>query len=151
MFVFVLFPYVYLLTRAAFLEQASGMIEVRSLARARPWSAFFGFLPLSRPALAAGTALVLMETLADYGTVAYFGVQTFTTGIYRTWFSLGDRIASAQLSTVLLGFVVFLLLLERLTRGRARFYDTTVRNRPRPGRRLGGWSAAGPSSSARCP
>jgi iron(III) transport system permease protein len=143
MFVFVLYPYVYLLTRAAFLEQASGMSEVGRSLGLGPWRAFFRVsLPLARPALAAGTALALMETLADYGTVAYFGVQTFTTGIYRAWFSLGDRVASAQLATTLLGFVVVLLLLERLSRGRARFYDTTMRNRPRPGRRLRGWRAA---------
>jgi iron(III) transport system permease protein len=83
-----------------------------------------------------------METLADYGTVAYFAVQTFTTGIYRAWFSLGDRIAAAQLSAALLGFVVLVLLAERTSRGRARFHDTTGRNRPHPGRRLSGPKAA---------
>jgi iron(III) transport system permease protein len=143
MFVFVLYPYVYLLARAAFLEQASGMTEVGRSLGLGPWGVFFRVsLPLARPALAAGTALVLMETLADYGTVAYFGVQTFTTGIYRAWFSLGDRVASAQLSATLLGFVALLLAIERLSRGRARFYDTTVRNRPRLGRRLAGGKAA---------
>jgi ABC-type Fe3+ transport system, permease component len=84
-----------------------------------------------------------METLADYGTVAYFAVQTFTTGIYRAWFSLGDRAAAAQLSVALLGFVVLVLLLERMSRGRARFHNTTGRNRPHPGRRLSGARAAG--------
>jgi iron(III) transport system permease protein len=152
MFVFVLYPYVYLLTRAAFLEQASGMVEVGRSLGLGPWRAFFRVsLPLARPAVAAGTALALMETLADYGTVAYFGVQTFTTGIYHAWFSLGDRVASAQLATTLLGFVVVLLLLERLTRGRARFYDTTVRNRPRLGRRLGGWRAGVATSACVLP
>jgi iron(III) transport system permease protein len=82
-----------------------------------------------------------METLADYGTVSYFAVPTFTTGIYRAWFSLGDRIAAAQLAAALLGFVVVLLLLERLSRGRARFHDTTGRNRPLVGRQLRGWRA----------
>ena len=143
MFVFVLYPYVYLLTRAAFLEHASGMTEVGRSLGLGPWRAFFRIsLPLARPALAAGVSLALMETLADYGTVAYFGVQTFTTGIYRAWFSLGDRAASAQLATMLLGFVVLLLALERLSRGRARFHDTTVRNRPQPGRRLAPAKAA---------
>ena len=70
-------------------------------------------LPLARPAIAGGIALVLMETLADYGTVAYFAVDTFTTGIYRAWFSLGDRAAAAQLATLLLGFVVAAVALER--------------------------------------
>jgi iron(III) transport system permease protein len=152
MFVFVLYPYVYLLARAAFLEHASGMIEAGRSLGLGPWGAFFRIsLPLARPALSAGVALALMETLADYGAVAYFGVQTFTTGIYRAWFSLGDRVASAQLSTALLGFVALLLFLERLSRGRARFYDTTLGNRPQPGRRLTGWKAAGAASACALP
>jgi iron(III) transport system permease protein len=143
MFAFVLYPYVYLLARTAFLDQASGMTEVGRSLGLGPWGVFFRVsLPLARPAVAAGVALALMETLADYGTVAYFGVQTFTTGIYRAWFSLGDRVASAQLSAALLGFVALLLVGERLSRGRARFYDTTVRNRPGLGRRLSGGKAA---------
>jgi iron(III) transport system permease protein len=143
MFVFVLYPYVYLLARTAFLEQAGGMSEIGRSLGLGPWRAFFRVsLPLARPALAAGVALALMETLADYGTVAYFGVQTFTTGIYRAWFSLGDRAASAQLSTALLGFVALLLAFERVSRGRARFYDTTSRRRTEPGRPLRGWRAA---------
>jgi iron(III) transport system permease protein len=114
----------------------------RPLARPGAWGSFFRIsLPLARPAVAAGTALALMETLADYGTVAYFAVQTFTTGIYRAWFSLGDRIAAAQLSAALLGFVVLVLLLERASRGRARFHNTTGRNRPQPGQTLSGAAA----------
>ena len=139
MFVFVLYPYVYLLARAAFLERASGMLEVSRSLGYGPWSSFFRVsLPLARPAIAAGAALALMETLADYGTVSYFAVQTFTTGIYRAWFALGDRVAAAQLSATLLGFVVLVLLLERLSRGRARFHNTSGRNRPLSGRRLTG-------------
>ncbi len=142
MFIFVLYPYVYLLARTAFLERASGMMEVGRSLGLGPLASFFRIsLPLARPAVAAGTALALMETLADYGTVAYFAVHTFTTGIYRAWFSLGDRIAAAQLSAALLGFVVLVLLVERYSRGRARFHDTTGRNRPHPGRRLSGTSA----------
>jgi iron(III) transport system permease protein len=151
-FTFVLYPYVYLLTRAAFLEQAGGMSEVGRSLGLGPWRSFLRIsLPLARPALAAGVALALMETLADYGAVAYFGVQTFTTGIYRAWFSLGDRAASAQLATALLGFVVLLLLAERLSRGRARFYDTTLTDRPQPGRRLEGWRAAGATAACLLP
>jgi len=143
MFIFVLYPYVYLLARTAFLERASGMLEVGRSLGLGPWASFFRIsLPLARPAVAAGAALALMETLADYGTVAYFAVQTFTTGIYRAWFSLGDRIAAAQLSAALLGFVVLVLLAERTSRGRARFHDTTGRNRPQAGRRLCGPKAA---------
>jgi iron(III) transport system permease protein len=142
MFTFVLYPYVYLLARTAFLERVSGMLEVGRSFGFGAWGCFFRIsLPLARPAIAAGTALALMETLADYGTVAYFSVQTFTTGIYRAWFSLGDRTAAAQLSAALFGFVVLVLLLERLSRGRARFHDTTGRNRPRLGQRLSGLRA----------
>ena len=126
MFIFVLYPYVYLLARMAFLERAAGMLEAGRSLGLGPWRCFFQVsLPLARPALVAGTALALMETLADYGTVAYFSVQTFTTGIYRAWFSLGDRAAAAQLSAVLLGFVILVLVLEHISRGRARFNNTS--------------------------
>ncbi|HEX6019934.1 MAG TPA: iron ABC transporter permease [Burkholderiaceae bacterium] len=130
MFVLVLYPYVYLLARTAFLERAGGMIEVGRSLGLTPWRSFVWLsLPLARPAIVAGVALALMETLADYGTVAYFGVQTFTTGIYRAWFSLGDRVAAAQLSLALLGFVVAVLALERASRGRSRYADATLRGR----------------------
>ncbi len=137
MFSAVLYPYVYLLARTAFLERASGMLEAARCLGLTPWGSFFRVsLPLARPAIAAGAALALMETLADYGTVAYFGVPTFTTAIYRTWFSLGDRVAAAQLSAALLSFVVLVLVLEKISRGRARFHNTTGRNRPASGHRL---------------
>ena len=142
MFVCVLYPYVYLLARGAFLERASGMLEAARTLGMGPWQGFFSVsLPLARPAIAAGIALALMETLADYGTVAYFAVNTFTTGIYRAWFSLGDRVAAAQLAAMLLSFVLFLLMVERVSRGRARYYNTTGRNRPMPGAQLGGVAA----------
>ncbi|MGV3743046.1 MAG: ABC transporter permease [Burkholderiaceae bacterium] len=141
-FIFVLYPYVYLLARAAFLERASGMLEVGRSLGLGPWQTFFRIsLPLARPAIAAGASLALMETLADYGAVSYFGVPTFTTGIYRAWFSLGDRVASAQLAATLLGFVMLVLFAERSLRGRARFHNTTGRNRAMPERRLRGWHA----------
>ena len=134
MFVLVLYPYVYLLARTAFLERAGGMLEVGASLGLSPWRSFWRVsLPLARPAIAAGVALALMETLADFGTVSYFAVQTFTTGIYRAWFSLGDRVAAAQLAAALLGFVVLILALERLSRGRARFADKGAR---RPAARL---------------
>lgn len=126
MFIFVLYPYVYLLARTAFLERAGGMLEAGRSLGLGPWRSFFQVsLPLARPALVAGVALALMETLADYGTVAYFGVQTFTTGIYRAWFSFGDRVAAAQLAALLLSFVIIVLVLERASRGRARFNNTS--------------------------
>ena len=143
-FIFVLYPYVYLLARAAFLERASGILEVGRSLGLGPWQNFWRIsLPLARPAIAAGTALALMETLADFGAVSYFGVPTFTSGIYRAWFSMGDRVAAAQLAAMLLGFVALVLFLEQATRGRARFNNTTGRRRPMPGYRLHGIKAAG--------
>ena len=139
LFVFVLYPYVYLTARVAFIECAGGMLEAARTLGLGPWRSFLRVsVPLARPAVAAGTVLALMETLADYGAVSYFGVQTFTTGIYRAWFSLGDRIAAAQLAAALLGFVIALLLLEQASRRRARFHDTTGRDRPRRGQPLRG-------------
>lgn len=142
MFIFVLYPYVYLLARTAFLERASGMLEAARTLGMGPWRAFFQVsLPLARPAIAAGVALAMMETLADYGTVAYFAVPTFTTGIYRAWFALGDRVAAAQLAALLIGVVLLVLTLERFSRGGRRYHDTTGRNRPLAGRRLRGGKA----------
>ncbi len=143
MFVCTLYAYVYLLARAAFLERASGMLEAARMLGVGPWASFFRVsLPLARPAIVVGVSLALMETMADYGTVAYFAVQTFTTGIYRAWFSLGDRIAAAQLAASLLGCVILLVLLEKLSRGRARFHNTTGRSRPLAGHTLTGWKGA---------
>lgn len=114
---FVFFPYVYLLTRAAFLEQSASLLEASRSLGATPFESFYKIaLPLARPSIAAGMALALMETLNDFGTVDYFGIQTFTTGIYRTWFGLGERVAAAQLSGFLLLFILVLILLERWSR-----------------------------------
>ena len=143
MFVLVLYPYVYLLARTAFLERAHGMVEAARTLGMGPWRSFFSVsLPLARPAVAAGASLALMETLADYGTVSYFAVPTFTTGIYRAWFSMGDRVAAAQLAASLLGFIVLLMAFERISRGKARFHDTTHRQRNGAGIRLKGFRAA---------
>ncbi|HSO79583.1 MAG TPA: ABC transporter permease subunit, partial [Chromatiaceae bacterium] len=94
-----------------------------------PWRTFFTVaLPLARPAIVAGLSLALMETLADYGTVQYFGVATFTTGIFRTWYGLNNTVAAAQLSALLLGFVFLLVALERLSRRGARYHQTSQRH-----------------------
>ncbi|MCC7328114.1 MAG: iron ABC transporter permease [Burkholderiales bacterium] len=123
MFVFTLYPYVFLLARTAFLERPPALVEAaRTLGLDRRAAFWRVELPLARPAIAAGIALALMETLADYGTVSYFAVDTFTTGVYRAWFSLGDRTAAAQLATALLVFVVAAVALERASRGAARTY-----------------------------
>lgn len=137
-----LYPYVYLLTRAAFLEQSICVLEVsRTLGRGPVRSFFSVALPLARPAIAAGLALVLMEVIADYGTVQYFGVPTFTTGIYRTWFGMGEPVAAAQLAAMMLIFVAGLLMVERRARGRAKYHHTTGRYRRINQRRLHGWTA----------
>ena len=128
MFSLVLYPYVYLLARTAFLERGGAMIEVARSLGLSPWQGFVRVsLPLARPAIAGGVALALMETLADFGTVSYFAVQTFTTGIYRAWFALGDRVAAAQLALLLLAFVTGVLVFERVSRGRRRFADPSLR------------------------
>jgi iron(III) transport system permease protein len=120
----VLYPYVYLLGRAAFVQQSSGILEAARTLGCGPWGAFLKVaLPMARPALVAGVLLALMETLADFGTVAYFGVPVFTTGIYRAWFSLGDPVSAAKLSAVLLAFVFTLVALERWNRGGMRFHQ----------------------------
>ncbi len=125
MFVFTLYPYVFLLARTAFVERSPTLIEAaRTLGLDRRAALLRVELPLARPAIAAGVALALMETLADFGTVAYFAVDTFTTGVYRAWFSLGDRTAAAQLSAMLLVFVVAAVALERASRGESRTFDS---------------------------
>ncbi|MFG6665874.1 ABC transporter permease [Halomonas sp. HNIBRBA4712] len=140
---FVLYPYVYLLARASFLEQSAGMLDVgRTLGRG-PWRLFFSVaLPLSRPALVGGVSLALMETLNEFGAVQFFGVDTFTTGIYRTWFGLGEPVAAAQLAACLLSFVIVLVLLEQVSRGKRRYFHAGGHRRPLPEYRLGGLKAA---------
>ncbi|MFM9817855.1 UNVERIFIED_CONTAM: iron ABC transporter permease [Spiribacter pallidus] len=135
----VLYPYVYLLTRAAFLEQSVCVLEVgRTLGRG-PWRLFATVaVPLARPAIAGGAALALMETLNEFGAVQFFAVDTFTAGIYRTWFGLGERTAAAQLAGVLLLFVLLLLVIERASRGKAQFFHTSSRYRELPRYELSG-------------
>src|SRR6187401_2433293 len=128
-----LYPYVYLLVRIAFLERGATLLDAGRALGLTPWRSFLRVsLPLARPAIVGGAALALMETLADYGTVSYFGVQTFTTGIYRAWFALGDRTAAAQLSMALLAFVVIVLVAEGLARGGARFSAARPSRRAAP-------------------
>ena len=120
----VLYPYVYLLARAAFLEQSVSSIEVGCSLGYSRWQALWKLaLPMARPAIIAGLSLALMETLADYGTVQYYGVSTFTTGIFRTFYGYGDTAAAAQLAASLLAFVILLVLLERYSRRRARYHS----------------------------
>jgi iron(III) transport system permease protein len=140
----VLYPYVYLLSRAAFLEQSVCVLEVSRTLGVGPWGGFRRVaLPLARPAVITGLTLALMETLADYGTVEYFGIPTFTTGIFRTWFGLGDPAAAAQLAGLMMTFVLVLIVLERYSRRRARFHHTSTRYSRLPRYRLAGWRKAG--------
>ncbi|MCE8052700.1 iron ABC transporter permease [Halomonas daqingensis] len=139
----VLYPYVYLLARAAFLEQSVCVLDVgRTLGRG-PWNLFATVaVPLARPAIVGGVSLVLMETLNEFGAVQFFGVDTFTTGIYRTWFGLGEQVAAAQLAACLLLFVFLLILMERWSRGKRQYFHTTNRYQQLPEYRLHGWRAA---------
>ena len=143
MLTLVLYPYVYLLARAAFLQQSGRAFDVARTLGYGPWGAFLRVaVPMARPAIATGVALALMETLADFGTVAHFGVQTFATGIYRAWFAMGDRVAAAQLSACMLMFVLALVALERAQRRSARYHPTGGFG-PAEGFRLRGWRSAG--------
>jgi iron(III) transport system permease protein len=123
---FVLYPYVYLLARATFLEQSLSLLEVsRTLGRG-PWKSFFTVaLPLARPAIVVGIALALMETLADFGTVDYFAVNTLTVSIFEVWLGMGNAGGAAQIALVMLAFVVVLISLERIGRRGRRYHDTS--------------------------
>jgi iron(III) transport system permease protein len=146
LFAMVLYPYVYLLARNAFLERSPRMWDAARTLGMGPWRAFFKVsLPLARPAAVAGIALALMETLADYGAVAYFGVPTLTTGIYKSWYAFSDRTAAAQIAAVLLIAVTVLMLLEQKSRGRARYYAVGSRTKMQVPMQLKGihaWSAS---------
>ncbi len=143
---FALYPYVYLLARAAFLDQPRSAIEAAHLAGYGPSGRFWRVaLPLARPGIVAGTALALMETLADFGTVSYFAVNTFTTGIYRAWLTLGDHVAAGQLATCLLLLVLAILSLEQHHRGSARYAGKRT---PMAPQRLRSWRAL--AASALC-
>jgi iron(III) transport system permease protein len=138
----VLYPYVYLLCRGAFQQQSVCLVEAsRTLGHSLPRCFLRLALPLARPAIVGGVALALMETLADFGTVQHFGVSTFTTGIYRTWFALGEPTAAAQLAAALMLFVLMILAFERWSRRFARYVHTAT-SRPRPSYRLRGGPAA---------
>ncbi|HUE96932.1 MAG TPA: ABC transporter permease subunit, partial [Longimicrobiaceae bacterium] len=139
----VLYPYVFLLARVVFEQRSGRLLEAARLLGRGPWTLFFRVaLPLARPAAAAGVALVLMEVLNDYGAVAYYGVTTFTTGIFRAWFTLGDLDTAVRLSAILMLVVLLVLGLERSQRGAAR-YDEGGAARPVAPYALGRAAAAG--------
>ena len=138
----VLYPYVYLLARTAFGQQSvTAYLAARTLGQG-PLGAFLRVsLPMARPAIAGGVLLAIMETIADYGTVAYFSVRTFSTGIYQAWFSMSDRGAAAQLALCLLGFALLLAVLERIQRGQARSHMRGAELRDFERQRLRGLAA----------
>ena len=142
---FALYPYVYLLARSAYREQSGRAYEVARALGCGPWGLFLRIgWPLARPAIAAGVALALMETVADYGTVLHFGVQTLTTGVFSTWLNGGNAGGAAQISGVILVLILMLVGLERAGRGGARFHrlgrsPQPVDPKPITGRN--GWSA----------
>ncbi|MCK5921185.1 MAG: iron ABC transporter permease, partial [Methylococcales bacterium] len=130
----VLYPYVYMLARVAFEELPSAAYDAARTLGAGPWRRFARVaLPLARPAIVTGLSLALMETIADYGTVQYFGVSTFTTGIFRIWFGMGENTAAMQLSALLLLVVLMIMLLERWSRREAKCFPpgrSSFRHRP---------------------
>ena len=129
-FTFCLYPYVYLITRTAFLERSGRLIEVSETLGYTPFQALLKLvLPMARPAIFAGMALALMEVLADFGAVSYFGVQTFATGIFKAWLSFGDRLAAVQLALGLLSFVLLIFFIEQSSRAKLR-YSAALQSKP---------------------
>jgi iron(III) transport system permease protein len=127
----VLYPYVYLLARDAFASQSAVLIDAaRSMGMSARWAFWRVVLPGARPALVGGSLLVLMETMADYGAVTYLGVDTLSSGIFRTWFGLADKSGAAQLAVFLLAIVAVVMWLERRNRGAAKFAQA-ARKAPR--------------------
>ncbi|MEZ5888590.1 MAG: iron ABC transporter permease [Paracoccaceae bacterium] len=142
-----LYPYVYMLARAAFREQPGGSYEVARALGAGPLAlALRVGLPLARPAIAAGTAIVMMETVNEYGVMSFFSVQTLTTGIFSTWLEAGNVGGAAQIACLILAVILTLMALERMGRARLRFHVTARQRRPVTPQALSGsvaWGATG--------
>jgi len=137
-----LYPYVYLLSRAAFREQSGASEEVAMSLGASAWKRFVRVgLPLARPAIAAGMAIVMMETVNDFGTVDYFAVQTLTTGIFSVWLQSNNAGGAAQIACVVLVLVIVLVTLEKSSRRRIRFFSLSRSHRPVARIKLRGWAA----------
>ena len=139
----VLYPYVYLLARAAFLEQSVNVLEVARVLGHGPWRTFFRVsLPAARPAIAIGVALALMETLNDFGTVDFFAVQTMTTALFDVWQGMGSLAGGAQIAATMLAFVVLLISIERFSRRQQKVYqNVSSRFRELPSYHLKGSSS----------
>lgn len=134
----VLYPYVYMLARSSFLQQGRSLTDAARVLGLSPWQSFFQVvLPMARPAIVAGMALALMEALADFGAVAVFNYDTFTTAIYKSWFGFFNLQAAAQLASLLLLFVALALVLEQQARGRRKVHSSALRRYERI--QLAGW------------
>lgn len=128
-----LYPYVYMITRIYLSHQSASLIESARTLGKGPWEIFFKIvLPISRVSIIGGASLVILEVLNDYGVVKYFGVQTFSTAIFQTWFGLGDLDSSIKLAASLMGIVIFILVIERLLRGGKQYSYSTTKVRPLP-------------------
>ena len=144
-----LYPYVYLLVRAALAEQSRGTYDAaRTLGASRARAFWKVLLPLARPSIAAGLALVMMEVLTDFATVQYFGVKTVSVGVYLVWKGTFDFHSATQLSGLVLLFAVAVLAGERLMRGRARYHQKGGRGQGLEARRLTGWRGWGAAALA---
>lgn len=130
-FTIFLFPYVYMITKAFLEKQSAALIENARLLGRNSIEIFFRvIMPISRAAITAGVTLVILEVLNDYGVVSYFGVQTFSTAIFKTWFSMGDVDSAVRLSSILMMVVLAIILIEKLLRGRKKFSYTTTKISP---------------------
>lgn len=137
-----LYPYVYSITRIFLSQQSASLIESARMLGKGPWHIFFQVvIPISRVAIIGGSSLVVLEVLNDYGVVKYYGIQTFTTGIFQSWFGLGDIETSIKLAASLMGVVIVILMAEKLLRGRRQYHYSTTKVRPLPLIRLKGWKA----------
>ncbi|MFL6204873.1 MAG: ABC transporter permease [Acidimicrobiales bacterium] len=144
-----LYPYVYLLARAALRDQAATAFQVaRTLGASRAEAARRVVVPMLRPAIAAGAAIVAMETLTDFATVQYFNQETVTVGVFRIWRGTYDRDAASEIATLVLVFALFAIALERILRGRARFGESAGQGGTMEPERLRGWRAAGATVGA---
>ena len=143
MMTLVMYPYVYMLSRAAFMEQSPHMLDAVRVLGHNAWSSFFRIsLPLARPAIAVGLALVMMEVMNDFGTVDYFAVRNLTAGLYDVWLGMGNLGGGAQIASVMLIFVAILITLERLGRRQQAQYQSSRRFQRLPSYTLSGWRAS---------
>lgn len=141
-FTLFLFPYVYMITKSFLEKQSASLIENARLLGSNTFDVFFRVaLPISRGAIVSGVTLVILEVLNDYGVVSYFGVQTFSTAIFKTWFSLGDINSAVRLSAFLLITVISIILLEKIIRGRKKYSFTNTKVKPISRIKLKGFKA----------